>query len=160
MSTDMNQVNERLWVGGMVDKVEDLAAVGITHVICCRKEHDDHAEFGATELGQKIQWLWLPQDDDGTRRDRGQVLSGIKFALDALAQPATKVYAHCAAGVNRGPTMAYAILRACGVPEAEAIAKLRYVRPQVFFFNYPSYLRSVDDAITGRPYPDLIGMPR
>ena len=57
--------------------------------------------------------------------------AGIGFALPALAQPRTKVYAHCAAGVNRGPSMAAAILMALGVNGPTVWQMIVSARPQV-----------------------------
>jgi protein-tyrosine phosphatase len=41
------------------------------------------------------------------------------------------VLTHCAHGVNRGPSLAYAILRAQGWPRHDAYALLKERRPQV-----------------------------
>lgn len=54
---------------------------------------------------------------------------GVAFALDALAQPGTKVLSHCHMGINRGPSLAYAILLALGTDPVEALDALRRVRP-------------------------------
>ena len=147
MTTSMNYITERIAVGGQIARITDLTKVGITHVINCQYEHDDR-RFPDASL---VQIHWYPQLDDGTPRDRASVLAAVKFGLDALAQPETKVYCHCAAGVNRGPTMGYALLRALGIPSDEAIARIRTARPFVNFYNLTSYLYSVDSALYGPP---------
>lgn len=147
MTTSPNFITERIAVGGQIECIEDLLEVGITHVINCQYEHDDRTLPGA----ERVQIHWYPQLDDGTPRDREKILAAVKFGLDALAQPETKVYCHCAAGINRGPTMGYALLRAMGLPSDEAIARIRLARPFVNFYNLNSYLYSVDSALYGLP---------
>jgi hypothetical protein len=65
--------------------------------------------------------LWLPEVDDGEMRPPGHYRKGVQFAFPALALPNTKVFPHCSGGLNRGPTMCYAILRAFGFPQTDAI---------------------------------------
>jgi protein-tyrosine phosphatase len=88
--------------------------------------------------------LWLPQVDDGEMRSSGDYRKGIQFAFAALTLPNTKVFPHCTAGLNRGPTMCYALLRAFGVPQPEAIARIRSARPDVLFYLVQNYLDSVE----------------
>jgi dual specificity phosphatase 3 len=54
---------------------------------------------------------------------------GVAFALDALQRPDTTVLAHCHMGINRGPSMAYAILLAGGWDAVAALAAIRGARP-------------------------------
>ena len=54
---------------------------------------------------------------------------GVAFALDALARPGTKVLSHCHMGINRGPSLAYAVLLALGTDPVEALDALRRARP-------------------------------
>ena len=119
-----------------------LISQGITHILDMRAEFDDSALYGIPTL------LWLPQEDDGTPRDPKQVWQGIAFALTALSTPKHKVYAHCLAGVNRGPLETYAILRAFGIPQQEAIDRIRTKRPEVGFYNIPAYIASVEQALS------------
>lgn len=50
--------------------------------------------------------------DDGQPKSAAWFRDGINFVLNAL--PHGKVLIHCEAGVNRGPSMAYAVLRSQG----------------------------------------------
>jgi protein-tyrosine phosphatase len=146
MMVDYDWINERLALGGGVTTVEDaqqLANAGITDVVDMRAEFDDHQIF----TSQNVSVLWLPQNDDGTPRSPAQVLAGIQFTLSALATMGRKVYIHCAAGINRGPTEMYAVLRSMGWPKTRAIAMITTVRPQVQFQNQPNYVNSVDAVI-------------
>lgn len=138
---DFNFVTERIAVGAAIGSIEDmkqLVASGITHVIDMRAEFDD------TSLQDSaLTLMWLPQVDDGTMRPVGHYKHGVEFAYTALASHG-KVFCHCAAGVNRGPTMCYALLRAFGIKPAEAIKMIKTVRPQVGFDSVPNYLLSVE----------------
>lgn len=128
---DFNFVTGRVATGAAIsdaDDVQQLLAAGVTHIIDCRAEFDD----GQLLAGSGAHYLFAPQQDDGQHpKPVSWFQAGIEFALPALAQPGTKVYAHCAAGCNRGPSMAAAILMAQGLSEAEAGAMIRSARPQV-----------------------------
>jgi protein-tyrosine phosphatase len=139
---DFNFVSTRVATGAALLTVDDagvLEAAGITHVIDCRAEFDDAPYF----IQQSMQYLWNGVDDDGQPKPGEWFAKSITFALPALALPGTKVYAHCAAGVNRGPSTAYAILRALGYSAVLAEAEIRTARPQVNI----AYMRDADSAI-------------
>lgn len=110
--------------------VAALAAAGVTHVVDCRLEFDDTALFAANPA---ISVLWNGVADDGNAATHGDAwfAKSLDFALPALARPHVKVYAHCAAGVNRGPSTAFAIMLALGWDQDSAEALIRKVRPQV-----------------------------
>jgi protein-tyrosine phosphatase len=142
VAVSFNFVTERIAVGGGISSkadVDQIVAAGITHVIDMRAEFDDD-----TLNDSRITILWLPQEDNGEMRPPGHYRRGIQFAFPALALPKTKVFPHCAAGLNRGPTMCYALLRAFGFPQREAIAMILAVRPDVLFHLIPNYLNSVE----------------
>ena len=142
MGISFNFVTERIAVGGGISckaDVSQIVTAGITHVIDMCAQFDDHALNDS-----RITTLWLPQVDDGEMRPPGHYLKGIQFAFTALALPNTKVFPHCTAGINRGPTMCYALLRAFGLPQSEAIARIRTARPEVLFYLVQNYLDSVE----------------
>jgi protein-tyrosine phosphatase len=142
MAVSFNFVTERIAVGGGISSkadVDQIVVAGITHVIDMRAEFDDE-----TLNDSRITILWLPQVDDGAMRPLGQYRKGIQFAFPALSLPNTKIFPHCAAGLNRGPTMCYALLRAFGFPQSEAIDRIRAVRPDVLFHLIPNYVNSVE----------------
>jgi protein-tyrosine phosphatase len=142
VAVSFNFVTERIAVGGGISSkadVDEIVAAGITHVIDMRAEFDDD-----TLNDSRIAILWLPQVDDGEMRPPGHYRKGIQFALPALALPNTKVFPHCSAGLNSGPTMCYALLRAFGFPQNDAIAMVRTARPEVIFHLIPNYLNSVE----------------
>src|SRR5262249_6505555 len=67
-----------------------------------------------------VQVLHNPTDDDFQPKPPELLRRGVDFALDALKEPESKVYIHCAAGVHRAPMMTLAILCAMGQPLNEA----------------------------------------
>ena len=142
MTVSFNFVTERIAVGGGIASkadVDQIVAAGITHVIDMRAEFDDD-----TLKDSRITILWLPQVDNGEMRPAGHYRKGIQFAFPALSRANTKIFPHCSAGFNRGPTMCYALLRAFGFPQSEAIARIRAARPDVLFHLIPNYLDSVE----------------
>ena len=53
----------------------------------------------------------------------------MQAAVEALNDPDAVVLVHCHMGVNRGPSMAYAILLALGWDAVEALNAIRAARP-------------------------------
>lgn len=128
---DFNFVTSRLAVGGAIGDAINAAALvaaGITDVVDCQAEFDDHALFAAPGITDV---LWVGVQDDGQLKPVVWFETGINFAARVLALPRHKVYVHCAAGINRGPSMAYAILRAWGFSGEAAMGLLKSARPQV-----------------------------
>lgn len=126
---DYNFVDLRLATGGGIvvqADVDKLAADGITAVIDCRDDFDDASLLSSHP---SIAYLYCPTADDGQPKPPEWFGKGIDFALGILAKPKTKVYAHCAAGSNRGPSMALAILLAQGLDFGEALALVQKARP-------------------------------
>ena len=128
--TDCTYVTARLATGAAITGPADaaaLAAAGLTAVIDCRDDLDD-APYLA---GAGLTYLWNPTADDGQPKPASWFAASLAFALPLLAQPGQRVYAHCAAGINRGPSTAYAIMLALGWDPAAAEALIRAARPQV-----------------------------
>jgi hypothetical protein len=127
---DHDWIDGRIAVGGGVwrdSHVAHLRSEGITHVIDCRSEAS--AEMLYRDSG--IELFCCRTDDDGAKKGERWFGRGVPYALGILARPGTKLLVHCAAGVNRGPSMAYAILRAMGIETASAEAMIRMARPCV-----------------------------
>lgn len=142
MAADFSFLTTRLSTGGGVASPADareLAEAGITAVVDCRAELDDAPLLVAYP---QVLYLWCPTQDDGSSKPPEWFGRGIAFALAALALPRARVHAHCAAGINRGPSMAFAIMLALGWAAEAAEAQIRAARPQVG-------LRYRDDAIAG-----------
>jgi len=128
--SDFNFVTDRLATGAAVSSAADVAqlvAAGVTHVIDCRAEFDDGPLFAQGGVA----YLWNGVADDGQPKPADWFGRSLAFAMPVLGQPKFKVYAHCAAGVNRGPSTCYAVLRALGFSAELAEQVIRAARPQV-----------------------------
>lgn len=144
-SHEHNWPHPRVAVGSGVWTVDDVRLVrdaGITHVLDCRST----AEYARLYRGTAIAYCCAPTDDDGKRKPPAWFGQGVAFALDALSRPDAKLLVHCAAGINRGPSMAYAVLRAMGLGPTEAEGAIRSARPLVSM----GYRADAERWVTGR----------
>jgi len=128
---DFDFVTPRLATGAAITNAADvdaLMAAGVTHVIDCREEFDDAPLLTANPT---ILYLWNGVPDDGNPATHGVAWFGksLQFALPTIAHPGSKVYCHCAQGVNRGPSTAFAIMLACGFTSINAVAIIKAARP-------------------------------
>jgi protein-tyrosine phosphatase len=143
---DMTWVTGRIAVGGGIWNAENMAKVageGISHVI------DMQIEFDDTALAEPhgIAVLWNPIDDDFQPKPAAVFQRGVDFAIEALDQPGTKVFIHCAAGVHRAPMMALALLCTLGWKLKDALRLIETRRPQADFAVV--YVRSVERFLEG-----------
>jgi protein-tyrosine phosphatase len=116
-----------------------IAVAGITHVVNMQIEFDNR-QFSA---GSGIRVLWNGCEDDYLPKPPQLFWSGVRFALDALERPGTKILFHCAAGIHRSPLMLLAVLRVLGHEEDEAIRMILDARPEA---DFPTlYLASLDE---------------
>jgi protein-tyrosine phosphatase len=141
---DMTWVTDRIAVGGGIwveERMAEVAAAGVTHVI------DMQIEFDDTPLGQRagVAVLWNPVDDDFMPKGRGVFERGVSFAMAALEDPAAKLFVHCAAGIHRAPMMALAVLCATGYSLEEAKQLIQTKRYVVDFAEV--YVRSVEEFL-------------
>src|SRR6267378_2515780 len=143
---DMTWVTGRIAVGGGIWNAENMAKVareGISHII------DMQIEFDDTPLAEPhgIVVLWNPIDDDFQPKPTTVFQRGVDFAIEALDQPGTKVYIHCAAGVHRAPMMGLALLCTLGWKLKDALRLIETRRPQADFAVV--YVRSVERFLEG-----------
>lgn len=141
---DYNFITSRVATGAALSSEQDVQTLidaGITHVVDCRAEYDDASLFKAYP---QIMYLWNGVNDDGQPKPPSWFNKSIVFALNGLSLPKTRLYCHCAAGVNRGPSTAYVCLRAAiGLDPATTEAMIRKARPQVGL----AYKKDADNAI-------------
>ena len=107
--------------------VRALRAAGVTHVVDCR------AEVDATPIyaGSGLALCRAPTGDDGAPKGEAWFGPGVRFALAALRdRPDARILSQCAAGINRGPSMCFALLLALGARPADARRAILRVRPQ------------------------------
>lgn len=115
----VNFVTGQLAVGGRYFWPARLKRAGITHVLCVRRRPDALEGFVCFSN---------PMADEGLGQPAGYWRRSVDFAVEVLADPEHRLYVHCAAGKNRGPAHAYAILLALGHPPDEARALIRKAR--------------------------------
>ena len=129
MSISWNFILPRLATGGQIGTpadVQELVKAGITAVINCNRGEDD-AKLLSSLPG--VAYLNNPTDDDGQPKPVTWFQASLEFALPILARPNQRVYAHCAAGVNRGPSTCFAIMRALGFGSLAANGEIVFHRP-------------------------------
>jgi hypothetical protein len=126
-----NWVTRRLATGGGIASDADvqlLLAGGIDTIVDCCAANDE-ALLGKLPT---IQYLWNPTADDGQHpKPAAWFGRSLDFVLPLLAKPKHRMYIHCSAGVNRGPSTLFAVLLAIGLPPKVAEAMIRNARPQV-----------------------------
>jgi len=136
-AVNISYITSRIWTGGdlpselgdeaMHAGLAELRDAGITHILDNRIEWSDE-EFiraHASDLG----FMWNGVDDVGQVMPDDWFDLGVDFALEALEDPDAQVLAHCHMGINRGPSMAYAILLATGMDPVAALTAIRDARP-------------------------------
>lgn len=139
---DLTWVTDRIAVGGGIwndQNMEELVDMGVTHVIDMQIEFDDRPV--AEPYGVKV--LYNPTDDDFQVKPADLFYKGVEFALAALAEPQSKLYIHCAAGVHRAPMMTLAVLRALGWSLKDAKQLIQRRRYVVDFAD--AYVESVEN---------------
>jgi protein-tyrosine phosphatase len=144
---DMSWVTKRIALGGGIwnaQNMAELAQAGITHVLNMQIEFDDRPL--ADPHGIRV--LWNPTDDDFLPKPPELLKRGVDFAQDALAQPETRLYVHCAAGVHRAPMMTLAVLCAMEFEIEAAMVLIETRRPVVDFADV--YVESVRRFLESR----------
>ena len=100
--------------------------LGITHVIDNRQEWSDEDVVFA--LAPEVAYLYNGVDDAGCGQPDHWFDNGVAWARQALADPDAKILIHCHMGINRGPSLTYAVLLDHGYDPVEAIDAIRAAR--------------------------------
>jgi protein-tyrosine phosphatase len=147
---DMTWVTGQIAVGGGIwheGNMMAVAAAGITHII------DMQIEFDDTRLAEPygVRVLWNPTEDDFQPKPAALFQRGVDFAMEAMEDPETKVFIHCAAGVHRAPMMALAVLRAQGWSLLDAVKVIEEKRDvvdfaDVYVLSVQEFMRSYEGA--------------
>jgi hypothetical protein len=132
---NLDFVTDRIATGGDLPQFwEDAAAgvrtwqdLGITHVIDNRQEWTD--EELVSRLAPEMRYLYNGVDDAGAGQPDHWFDDGVAWARDALSDPYAKVLIHCHMGINRGPSLTYAVLLDQGFEPIDAIDTIRTARP-------------------------------
>jgi len=108
-------------------QIAEWIAAGITHIIDVRDEWSDQALVA--EIAPHLQYIHLGVDDAGQPMEDEWFEAGVTAALEALRDPDSRVLVHCHMGVNRGPSMGFAILLALGFSTRRALKAIVDARP-------------------------------
>ena len=141
---DITWITSRIGLGGGIwneENMAELARMGITHVI------DMQIEFDDTPLAEPhgIQVLWNATDDDFQPKPPELFERGVAFAAEALEQPDSKLFIHCAAGVHRAAMMTLGVLCSMGWEMETAMQTISARRPVVDFADV--YVSSVENFL-------------
>ena len=107
------------WGTQFGEHLQRWVTAGVTHIIDVRDEWND--ANAVRELAPAIVYHWLGTDDDGYGQPDAWFDAGVDAALDCMADPTAVAMIHCHMGVNRGPSMAFAVLLAMGWHPVAAI---------------------------------------
>lgn len=143
------QVTPWLFISGDLNGNRELALIqltewndaGITDIIDVRGEWSDE-EFVAAH-SPNIHYHYLGTHDDGIAQDEAWFRAGIEAMESALSNPAAKLMVHCHMGINRGPSMAFAMMLAQGFEPIEALNAIRAARPIAGIIYAQDALRSI-----------------
>jgi protein-tyrosine phosphatase len=140
-------VTDNLLVGGDLDTRDDglataqlseLVRGGVTHLLDTRIEWSDEQWVG--EVEPALVYLHHGMDDAGQRVPGEWFETAVSWALEAIEQGGT-VLAHCHMGINRGPSVGFAVLLAQGWDPFEALDAIRAARPI-------AWIAYADDALS------------
>lgn len=113
--------------GVALERLQSWRAAGITDIVDARGEWSDE-EFVA-EHAPEMAYHWVGTHDDGSCQSDSWFDVGVAPALEALREPGRRVLVHCHMGVNRGPSLAFAVMLALGHTPIAALEAIRTSRP-------------------------------
>jgi dual specificity phosphatase 3 len=135
---NLHFVTSQLAVGGDLSsedqglsrlQLAEICELGITHVVDTRMEWSD--EEAVAETAPDVQYLHHGMDDAGQQVPHEWFEEAVAWVEAAYEQdPDAIVLTHCHMGINRGPSLGFAVLLAQGWDPVEAISAIRAARPQ------------------------------
>lgn len=141
MLTDRIAVGRAPWYPKEYDQ---LVRARFTHVIDARSEGLERGAADWNRYYPHMNYLWAGFDDDMRHKPITTFQKSLRYGVEAHEDPTAKIFIHCAAGMNRGPSVAYGVLRAVtGLSPDAALGALRAARP----IAYAPYRFDVDDAL-------------
>lgn len=110
-----------------LDQLRHWEENGITHEIDVRFEANDGRFVHAHSA---ISYANFGVDDDGGTRDPEWFDAVVEHALEVLRNDAdARIVVHCHLGVNRAPSVVFALMLALGWEALPALRRIRNVRP-------------------------------
>ena len=107
-------------------QLAELVGAGVTHIVDARVEAS--SEIFVADLAPEVHYLHHGVDDAGQQMPAEWFNVGVDFALDAISSGGV-VLTHCHMGINRGPSLGYAVLLGLGWDPIEALDAVRTARP-------------------------------
>lgn len=110
-------------------QLTEWVANGAIGIIDCRIEWSD--EQLVAQLAPEVAYHHVGVDDHGGTQSDEWFTAGVTAGLELLSQLETsqRIVVHCHMGVNRGPSMAFAILLSLGWGITESLSAIRAARP-------------------------------
>ena len=139
-AANVNAVTERIWIGGDLavhhddlafEQAEELVAKGLTHVVDVRSELDDTHRWARYLF---IDYRTFDMPDESQQVPSEWFDRAVGHLQDALQHSDTIVLTHCHSGVNRGPSLGFALLLAEGWEPVDALAAIRTARPSAYVY--------------------------
>ena len=127
---DFDFITTRLATGAAITDpadVEALVAAGVTHVIDCTTNSFESTTLFAQHPALTV--LYNPTEDDGSTKGIEWFEPTVEFGFMALSHPHQKLYCHCDAGQNRGPSTAFCVMLVMGWEYDTAIEMIHKARP-------------------------------
>ncbi len=160
MFLDCNEIiEERLWVGRYLlpDHLEFLRQMGINAIVNLQSDEDlMHYKIPMDRIRQLfsragIRIHRVPIIDFNQESLSYNLPQAVLVLKVLLVPPESKVYVHCTAGINRGPTLAAAyLMKAQGYSSREAYAYVkerRHCEPYLSVLEeYETYLKQGRDS--------------
>ncbi|GAB3663297.1 hypothetical protein GCM10027596_26250 [Nocardioides korecus] len=156
-TADADFVTDHLVVGGDLDtrdeqlaasQLHELREAGVTHVVDARVEWND--EQWVARLAPEISYLHHGMDDAGQQVPTSWFEHGVGWALEALEAGGT-VLTHCHMGVNRGPSLGFAVLLGQGWEPVPALDAIRSARPVAWVAYAEDALRWHHERLASPP---------
>lgn len=157
---NLHFITDHLAIGGDVSTYDALLSarqlyeieqLGITHIVDCRIEWDDTALFA--EHVPSIGYLHHGMDDAGQEVPAEWFHKALDW-IDA-AGPEAVVLTHCHMGINRGPSLGYAVLLHQGWDPIDAMIAIRRARPIANIWYADDALKAHHLRHNIEPYDDL-----
>lgn len=148
-------LKDKLWVGSYIRaaEVRALRRLGFTTVLSLQSNQDlDEYNVSFEELLEAYQQAGielrrLPIPDFDKQALAANLSRGVEELEKALSPKSAKVYVHCTAGINRGPTLAAAYLvktRRLSAEEARSyVVARRHCNP--YLDTLEAYAASLED---------------
>ena len=110
-----------------LEKLDEWIASGVTDIVDVRGEWSDADLVSAH--APHLRYHYFGTHDDGTSQDAKWFAKGIDALHEAQSHDDAVVMVHCHMGINRGPSMAFALLLDQGWGVSEALDAIRAARP-------------------------------